>query len=211
MKTEKNAMLLHLMQNVSDKLEENSKLISELKVTQLDEKALLPLSDSNQAIFKAISDSIDNQNNIKVQAQKLSKHLENEIKNTAPIVNKEENKQLIIFGKDTPFTSKILLIVIVVLFIGSFGFKYVPGYITENSKIKLERDHYKLFYQYVYLNTYNNNQVKAEEVANKMRQIENTNPSLLKNIEDLRLKYSNQIKKENLQKKLDELENNNDN
>ncbi|WP_373941424.1 hypothetical protein OEG92_17380 [Polaribacter sejongensis] len=110
------------------------------------------------------------------------------------------------FGKDTPFSSKLLLITIAFIFIASSGFKYIPIYLTENSAIKTERDEYELFYQYVFLDAYSKNNKISKNIVSTLNDIQQKDTVLLQYVHKLSKQYNTQLQKEALEKQLENLD-----
>jgi hypothetical protein len=118
-----------------------------------------------------------------------------------------QKKEYYLFGKDTPFSSKLLLITLAFIFIASYGFKYIPSYLTENSTIKTERDEYELFYQYVFLDAYSKNNKISKNIASTLNDIQQKDTVLLQYVDKLSKKYNTQLQKEALEKQLENLDN----
>ena len=89
-----------------------------------------------------------------------------------------------------------------VVFTTSFAFKYIPDYLVEQSHVKLERDEYKLFYNYVYLNAYNKEEAYAEEVESTFNKIKKKDSLLLNHISRSLKKHENSIEKKQLEERL---------
>ena len=197
-----NDMLIHLMQNVSDKLDEISS------------------SSRNENLMKEFH-SVGNTLNKNIKSTEIL--LGNKIeqsqfelfgkfkKNTAeivanPPVTNNIQKSHYIFGKDTPFTSKFLLILLSVLVILSSLIQHLPGYLTQHSTLKSERDSYKLFYDYTYLTAFVNDNNSANRVKRDLIDISQEKAEIIKKIETLRSIYSKEIKRESLLQQLKKLE-----
>ncbi len=129
-----------LMDNVSrdldkiihklDHLESNK---SNLKETELIES----ISKSQEEIRAVITTSENS--------------LKSVINEKKSIINQHYRAEYVMFGKDSPFSSKLLLVLICTILISIPIFKYIPPFIIEKSDLKKERDDYKLFHNFVLL------------------------------------------------------------
>ena len=221
-------IILNLMQNIVDKLDQIFAKVNREKEGNLDKEILKSVLDYPELIkryFYGLTKDVEIvKKNIKLSEKQIKDTI---IENTSVVQNHQTN-EYILFGKDTPFTSIFLLMSILVVLISSFSFKYIPDYVLEKSTLKLERDQYKLFYQYVFLNnlykttyidlflilkcflfyqyvflnTYDNHKPKSDNVANTFNNIKKNDSSLLLEIGRLSKKYNKEIQKTRLEKQL---------
>lgn len=198
-------MVLHLMQNVCDKLDTISIDIGNIKEQQLDKDILQEIPESQNIIISNAELILKNQFEISSQINKLKAEFElTLLKNEPTVINQKQEYYL--FGKDTPFSSKLLLFIVAFIFIASSGFKYIPAYLTENSAIKAERDDYKLFYQYAFLDAYANKEMRSKDIASILEGIKQKDTILLNYVHKLGEQYNTQLKRESLINQLQNLE-----
>ena len=200
---EENKKVLYLMQNVCDKLDalsDNVKIISE---SQVESETFAEFIELEEGIVSNQEKLIKSQTTMNSHIVNLEKNIES--LSDAPKVT-HQKKEYYLFGKDTPFSSKLFLITIACILIASFGFKYIPRYLTENSKLKTERDEYKLFYQYIFLDAYSKNNKISKNIASTLNDIQQKDTVLLRYIHKLSKQYNTQLKKEALEKQLENLE-----
>jgi len=131
-------IILKLMQHVSDELDNIS-----TKVNRLEQ------SKERNEIFLARQRELLNEN-----IQATNKAFREVLEENPPIIQETHHSQYILFGKDSPFSSKLLLSIITLLLVCIPMIKYVPPFFNERSALKEEKDHYKLFYDYVFLNAF---------------------------------------------------------
>lgn len=183
-------MVLKLMQNVSDELEGLSAKISELD--QSNEKNEEFLAKQKKLLAE----------NIYATSEAFTEVL---VKNP-PIVNQTHNSQYVLFGKDTPFSSKLLLFLIAFCLLSIPVIKYIPPYLNEKSDLKEERDNYKLFYDYVFFNAFENKKTTPNEVLQTLNEIKAGDSTYTKYVERLKNHYKIHLKKEKLKAELQKLE-----
>jgi hypothetical protein len=200
---EENKKVLYLMQNVCDKLDTLSASLNNLNDNQVESETIKEFIElQKQTIIKQHKLNI-NQTSAFLSIIKIEESIKS-LSNEPNIIN--QKKEYYLFGKDTPFSSKLLLITIASIFIVSSGFKYIPSYLTEKSAIKTERDEYKLFYQYVFLDAYSKNNKISKNIASTLNDIQQKDTVLLRYVHKLSKQYNTQLKKEALEKQLQNLE-----
>lgn len=194
-----NDITIKLMQNVSDKLDDILTNISESKGAKIDQELLLEQKDN----FKTL---IENQETINKNLC-ISKNTLKEILNENPtVVNQNHKSEYMIFGRDSPFSSKLLLALIFTVIVCIPMFKYVPEYLIENSSIKEERDNYKLFYDYVFLNEFDNTKTVPTDLVETLNIIKDKDSAFINYVHRLHSKYATHLKKENLKAELQKLQ-----
>lgn len=200
---EENKKVLYLMQNVCDKLDTLESNINTIKEDKIDSKTFGEFTESQKQILMKQHKLNINQTSASLSLIEIKKSTKS-IGNEPNVIN--QKKEYYLFGKDTPFSSKLLLITIAFIFIASSGFKYIPSYLTENSKLKTERDEYKLFYQYFFLDAYSKNNKISKNIASILNDIQQKDTVLLRYVHKLSKQYNTQLKKEALEKQLENLE-----
>ena len=200
---EENKKVLYLMQNVCDKLDTLSASLNNLNDNQVESETIKEFIElQKQTIIKQHKLNI-NQTSAFLSIIKIEESIKS-LSNEPNIIN--QKKEYYLFGKDTPFSSKLLLITIAFIFIASFGFKYIPIYLTEKSAIKTERDEYKLFYQYVFLDAYSKNNKISKYITSTLNDIQQKDTVLLQYVHKLSKQYNTQLQKEALEKQLENLD-----
>lgn len=192
-------IILNLMQNISDKLEDISINLGKSKAPEID-KNLVLIQENN------IKDILKNQESLKSSLNVSKDNFKEVIKENPTVVNQNYKSEYMLFGKDTPFTSKLLLSLIFVLLISYPIFKYIPQYLTENSSIKKDRDNYELFYNYVFLQTATKNNGTAEHLQKTLERIKSRDTVIINQIDLLNDEFRKQLKKESLEAELKKLD-----
>ncbi|MDD7915476.1 hypothetical protein [Polaribacter ponticola] len=200
-------MIIHLMQTVSDKMEDLSSIIDSgfkkaNKPPQKDERIdsvsksieilKIEISENKEQFFKA-QNAYHNQ---------LKNTLKN-YKHTSPQIT---NNEYVLFGKDTPFTSRKLVVVILLLTLTLNAMKYVPDYINDRSDLKLEHNAYQNFYDYMFLLQIKNKNDLANEFTNLLSKFRNNDPAILKQLNELKKEHVKQVRKLSLEKELKSLQ-----
>jgi len=183
-------ILLNLMQNVSDELEHIEKKINDLERSK----------EKDDELFEKQRNLLAG--NLNATNTMLSKVLAE----NPPIVNHTHHTQYTVFGKDTPFSSKMLLILIASLLLLIPLIKYVPPYMNERSTIAKERDDYKLFYEYVFYRNFEADQSIPKDLQQMLKNIETGDTTYTNYVNRLSRKYENYLKKEDLKAQLKKLE-----
>ncbi len=190
-----NEIIFKMMQNVSDKLDDISSKINQKKDSKIENESILKISER----------IISHQQIIGNQIKNVKRDLEMKIDSTKPTINNNEKKEYILFGKDTPFTSKFLLVLIAVIMVLSYSFKYLPNYLHEKSEVKSERDSYKMFYEYVYLDAFSENNKIPYNLTNLITKIKKKDTVFVKHFNKLHKKYRKEMKKQELIDQLNQL------
>jgi|SRR5690606_25437189 len=184
-----------LMQNVLDSLDHLLEEVKELKSTE--EKDLPPEEDPKVRLIIGRQTAIYNQ---LIEKEKLIKLIQ---ENKKEIHHKTEN---VIFGKDTPFSSKLLLSMIVLIFISFSAFKYIPEYLNQKSDLKAERDTYKMFYDYAVLNSFEKDEKAPNDFIHLKEKIQSRDTTIMNYVRRLTPKYKKHLEKEKLKTALKNLE-----
>lgn len=199
MSDKNNEYILVLMQNVSDKLDGISTEISEIKSQSKDQETL---SNTDDIIEKLIH----TQKNYYGSLYQSIKALGNALDEKPSIINQNQQTNYILFGKDTPFTSKLLLSIVAMILLSIPMFKYIPTYVNEKSRITEERDNYKLFHDYVFLNAFDNRKTVPTDLIETFNIIKSKDSAFLNYVDRLHSKYDTHLKKENLKAELQKLQ-----
>lgn len=200
---EENKKVLYLMQNICDKLDALSVNINSINDSQINSEAFKELVELPKQIITSHNVLDNNYKTMNSYLINLAKYMR-ELGNRPNVIN--QKKEYYLFGKDTPFTSKLLLSIITFILILFSGFKYVPSYLNKHSALKTERDEYKLFYEYVFLNEYSKRKNVPVNVIEILNKIKKEDTSFIQNIKALNKKYSKQLKKQALLKQLESLD-----
>lgn len=132
-------------------------------------------------------------------------------KNTNPTedynqtINNNQNTY-VLFGKDSPFSSRLLLGLILTITVITLVLKYIPPYIQMRSELEKERRNYKLFYDYVYLSRYHNDKKSGKIIIDIKNDIDQGNQELIGEINSLRDYYKKEMKINALQAELKSLQ-----
>lgn len=196
---DENKQIESLMQNVSDRLDHLLVEIGKLKST---EEKYLPTKEDQ----KNQKDSLfaREQKILHGELNRTRKKLEELIQeNKKEIHHKTEN---VIFGKDTPFSSKLLLSFIVLIFISFPAFKYIPEYLNQKSELKAERDIYKMFYDYAVLNSFEMDEKTPNDFIHLKEKIQSRDTAIINYVKRLTPEYKKHLEKERLRAALQNLE-----
>ncbi len=199
MSDKNNDYIIKLMQNVSDRLDEISDEIGEIKLLSNEDKAL---SNQGENLEKIIQTQ-------KIIYAKLNQSLEDigvALDEKPSIINQSYKTEYILFGKDTPFSSKLLLSLLAVILICIPIFKYIPTYLNEKNSITQERDNYKLFYNYAFLNAFDKRKTVPTDLIETFSLIISKDSAFINYVEQLHSKYDTHLKKENLKAELQKLQ-----
>tara|TARA_R110002012_G_scaffold310905_1_gene519566 strand:- start:1175 stop:1792 length:618 start_codon:yes stop_codon:yes gene_type:complete len=196
---------LKLMQQVSDELEKSNAKTDQLVITQNDLKILI---EKQKFQSKRQFDLL-----IKCQEKYMNEKLESYSENIKelilcrePVVNETHNSQYIFFGKDSPFTSKLLLSLITLILICIPLFKYVPSYLNERSVLKEDLDTYKLFYDYAFFSNYKTENKPPTNLTNIINDIKSGDSTYINFVNRQRSKYEIHLKRESLKSELQKLQ-----
>lgn len=200
---EENKKVLYLMQNVCDKLDTLENNINTIREDKIDSETFVEFIELQKQTLMEQHKLNINQTSASLSLIEIKESTES-LGNKPNVIS--QKKEYYLFGKDTPFSSKLLLITIAFIFIASSGFKHIPSYLTENSAIKTERDEYKLFYQYVFLDAYSKNNKISKNIASTLNDIRQKDTVLLQHVYKLSKEYNTQLQKEALEKQLENLE-----
>lgn len=197
--------LIKLMQNVCDKLDNISGIVSQKKDSKIGEDLLSKIPENQETMIKIYKSINANQVILEKQIIELKENIEKGIGNNDAVINNNQKKEYILFGNDTPFTSKFLLALITVILISSSGIKYIPGYLIENSNLKYERDIYETFYDYVYLDAFVKNNKIQNHVHDILNEIKENDSNFIKHFNTLKEKYTKEMQKQKLEQQLKQL------
>ncbi|QXP64357.1 hypothetical protein [Polaribacter sp. HaHaR_3_91] len=200
---EESKKVLYLMQNVCDKLDTLESNINTIREDKIDNKIFGEFIESQKQILMKQHKLNINQTSAFLSIIKIEESIKS-LSNEPNIIN--QKKEYYLFGKDSPFTSKLLLSIITFILIAFSGFKYIPSYLNENSELKTERDEYKLFYEYFFLDAYSKNNKTSKNIASILNDIQQKDTVLLRYVHKLSKQYNTQLKKEALEKQLENLE-----
>ena len=120
-------IVLNLMQNVSDKLDDITSTLKEIKQNDLQKNT----SEKNEVYFAAVIDELNNSQ--QKTTAKIIREQKNQIENIKTTI--DNTKQYFLFGKDTSMTSKSLLLIMLLLILSSNAIKHIPNYLNRHSQI----------------------------------------------------------------------------
>lgn len=199
---DQNELVINLMQNIVDKLDDISAKVNIEKEVGLDEGVIKSISDYPKRLTAFSQGLFNSLKIINKAVETAEKNIQDTIVCNKPEVKNYLKKEYVLFGKGTPFMSKFLLVVIIIVLFASYGFKYIPDYLLEQSTVKIERDEYKLFYQYVFLKSYDKSESKSQEAQSVLNKIKSNDSLLMSDYSKLYSTYKNAIQKERLKAQL---------
>ena len=194
---ENNEFVVGLMQNVLDKLNTISKQIDQ------NESAKVEISvEKSEEVKDVLSGQLTINNNLTEMKEELKKS----ISKNKPILNQNYKSDYILFGKDSPFSSKLLLILIAVILMSIPAFKYIPKYLNQASELKEQRDTYKLFYDSFLLSSFDKTGKVPTEIFTLMEKIESRDTVFINYVDRLSIRYKHHLRKVELKAELKSLE-----
>jgi hypothetical protein len=197
-----NKALFTLMQKVVDKLDVITEKINTKNETVLSDIILKKNSETKELISKTINNqAVLNQTNLDIENRIINSIIEN--KATPTISNHREYSLL---GSKSYFKPITLIIMLFSLITIWSSLKYLPSYFIENGSLSDEKEEYELFYNYVYLKQFKNDEPNiAGEILKKVKQ---KNTLFMKEYHTLLSTYKREIKRQKLKEELNSLDNN---
>lgn len=186
--------IFHLMQNVIDKLDQLDLKLSGKK--SLDVEKIL--SDKILGIEKSSKNLMTNQNKYYASNVKAFTRIIGDINKITPSVNNYKEYNLI--GKEAMVKPRLLLISIFVFISTWAALKYLPTYFNEKSELKLKKEQYQIFYEYIYLKQFDS--IKRTNVELLFKKIKNKDSIILKEYYSLSNEYQKSIKINQLKEEL---------
>ncbi len=129
-----------------------------------------------------------------------------EFKNNKPKQNKNSKVEYILFGKDTPFSSRLLLGLITLILFSFLLFEYGTPLLIEKSELKNQRDNYKLYYDYSLLKAFEDSEKNPEKIISIFSSLKARDTVMIKYIDSMTLVLQNKLRKEELESELKTLE-----
>lgn len=197
-----NKAIFTLMQKVVDKLEAISKDVNNKDYVEISDIILKKDSETKELISKTIKNqAILNQTNLDIENRIINAIIEN--KSTPSISN---HKEYSLLGSKSHFKPLTLILILFSLVIIWSSLKYIPTYFIENSSLSKEREEYQLFYNYVYLKQFKNDEPNiAGETLKKVKQKDTL---FMKEYYVLLNTYRREIRKQELKEELNSIDNN---
>ncbi|MCD8428631.1 hypothetical protein LNJ06_00310 [Tenacibaculum finnmarkense genomovar ulcerans] len=191
-----------LMQKVVDKLDAISKEINEKDQIEIS-NAIMKDSD---AIKKAILLVLENQVKLKEGIVGFKNKITSVISENRITPSVTNNTEYNLIGSKSHFKPKILIFMLFSLVIIWSSLKYIPSYFIENSSLNHQKEEYQLFYNYIYLKQFKNDEIiSAKEILKKVKEKD----SLFMNEYNILLNtYTREIRKKKLKEELNSLNNN---
>lgn len=201
MEEKTNKAVINLMQIVVDKLDAISKDLNKNDNPELNNLVI----KNNDDLKNLIKTAIENQSRL----GQLNLDTGNKIKDciienkTTPSVNNYTEYSL--FGNKSQIKPIGLIIIIFSLVITWSSIKYLPPYFTEKSLLNKENKEYQIFYNYVYLKQYKNDEIlRVDKILNK---IEQKDSLFMNEYHQLLDSYHRDIRKQELQEELNSINN----
>lgn len=197
-----NKAIFTLMQKVVDKLEAISKDVNNKDHVELSDIILKKDSETKELISKTINNqAILNKTNLDVENRIIDSIIKNRI---TPSVNNYTEYSLL--GSKSHFKPKVLILILFSLVLIWSSLKYIPTYFIENGSLNNEKEEYELFYNYVYLKQFKNDEPNiAGETLKKIKQKDSL---FMKEYNTLLNTYKREIRKQELKEELNSLDNN---
>ena len=194
-------IVLNLMQNVSDKLDDITSTLKEIKQNDLQKNT----SEKNEVYFAAVIDELNNSQ--QKTTAKIIREQKNQIENIKTTI--DNTKQYFLFGKDTSMTSKSLLLIMLLLILSSNAIKHIPNYLNRHSQITKERNAYKQVYEFLYLYHMDDKDDYSSTLSDLLKHSKNKKPVFINKLKSLRTKHEKDLKEKELKKQLKALGNDN--
>ena len=194
-------IVLTLMQNVSDKLDDITSNLKEIKQSDIDKIT----SDKNEVYFAAVIDELNNSQ--QKTTAKIIREQKSQIENIKTTI--DNTKQYILFGKDTSITSKSLLLIILLMILSLNAIKHIPNYLNKHSQIRKERNAYKQVYEFLYLYHFDDKDDYSSTLSDLLKHSKNNKPVFINKLNSLRTKHEKGLKEKELKEQLKTLKNDN--
>lgn len=194
-------IVLTLMQNVSDKLDDITSTLKEIKQNDLEKNN----SEKYEVYFAAVIDELNNSQ--EKTTAKIIREQKNQIENIKTTI--DNTKQYFLFGKDTSMTSKSLLLIMLLLILSSNAIKHIPNYLNKHNQITKERNAYKQVYEFLYLYHLDDKDDYSSTLSDLLKHSKNNKPVFINKLKLLRTKKEKDLKEKELKKQLKALENDN--
>ncbi|WP_299060128.1 hypothetical protein [uncultured Polaribacter sp.] len=194
--------IFNLMQKVVDKLDAISKEVNKKEPTELENI----IKKTNVAIAKLVPEIVKTQSKLLLTSSVIREEIINYIKENkiTPTVNNHTEYSLL--GNKSHFKPWVLGVFFFGLITFWCSIKYLPSYFIEKSLLSKEREEYQLFYNYVYLKQFKNDEPNiAGETLKKVKQKDTL---FMKEYHILLNTYQREIRKQELKEELNSLDNN---
>ena len=194
--------IYNLMQKLVDKLDNISEKISENKNKELSHI----ITKNNSELIDLINKTMRNQSNLKKTSLDIEKRIIDSIKIKKTVPSTNNYTEYSVFGKETSYKPKFVLLTLLSLVIVWSTIKYVPSYLMQRSSLKKEKKEFQFFYNYVYLNQFKN---LENTTADKfLKRIQQKDTILINEFNSLYDAYQKEIRKQQLKKELKSLDKN---
>lgn len=192
--------IYNLMQNIIDKLDTIQKDIITKSEPDVEDKFKKVASELKELIFKSIKAQKDF---IKESQNTAVHHITQSIEENKAIPSVNNYKEYSLLGSKSNFKPKsIAWLFIGLVFIWS-SVKHLPDYFMEYSELKKDKKNYELFYEFVFLNEFQN--AKNITADKRLEDIQNRDSLFLNEYERLSKTYKKEMKRRELQKQLNQL------
>jgi len=192
-------MIISLMQNLVDKLD---KISDEIK--SKDDKIQLLISENYKLQTDKIIDNLKlNAKLYREKSTEIYDTISNKIENQKSKPNINNHRHFSLLGEKSSLKSKqIVLVLFGLTFLWGF-LKYVPEYYIEYSELKKEKENYQLFYNWIFLSQFENDDIiDADDI---LKDIKARDSLLMEKYNMLLIEYDYEIKRQELEKQLDSL------
>ena len=192
-------MIISLMQNLVDKLD---KISDEIK--SKDDKIQLLISENYKLQTDKIIDNLKlNAKLYREKSTEIYDTISNKIESQKSKPNINNHRHFSLLGEKSSLKSKqIVLVLFGLTFLWGF-LKYVPEYYIEYSELKKEKENYQLFYNWIFLSQFENDDIiDADDI---LKDIKARDSFLMEKYNILLIEYENEIKRQELEKQLDSL------
>ena len=190
-----------LMQKVVDKLDVITEKVNTKNEIELSNLIIKKDIETKELISKIINNqAILNHTNLDIENRIINAIIE---KKTTPTINNHNEYSLL--GSTSHFKPKTLIAMLFSLVIIWSSIKYLPSYFKEKNLLSKQKEEYQLFYNYVYLQQFDNDKtITANEVLKKVQQKDTL---FMKEYQSLLNTYQREIRKQELKEELNLLDN----
>lgn len=194
--------IFNLMQKVVDKLDAISKDVNKEDKTELSDV----ITKENKKLKELMEITISNQSVIGQKNLNSKKEIINSIKESVAVPNVNNYTEYSLLGSKSHYKPNTLIIILFSFVTIWSSIKYLPSYFTEKSLLSKEREEYQLFYNYVYLKQFKENEINiADETFKKIQQKDSL---FMNEYYSLLRTHQREIRKQELKKELNSLDNN---
>ncbi|MFV9485069.1 hypothetical protein ACNI3T_14575 [Christiangramia sp. ASW11-125] len=182
-------------------------LVDDMESLKEQKEELKTLLETQAQAYKIICESNGTSyTNLLEYLKSLKAEYIDEFKNNKAEQNQNSRVEYILFGKDTPFSSKLLLGLITLILFSFLLFEYGTPLLIEKSELKNQRDNYKLYYDYSLLKAFEDSDKNPEKIISIFSSLKARDTVMIKYIDSMTLVLQKRLRKKELESELKTLD-----